>query len=104
MVAGWLYSLLAARRHAGGLAMDAPVLASVWNRLADGYQAFEACRCGNSAPPFCRAAAIVRHCSLPVQYETSQPRLWPNRRNCSRPASGDLFSLTEGLKGWKGAP
>lgn len=45
IVIGWIYASLAARRHAGGLAMDAPVLANVWARLADGYASFEQCRC-----------------------------------------------------------
>ena len=45
VVLGWIYARLSARRHAGGLAIDAPVLANVWARLADGYQAFEQCRC-----------------------------------------------------------
>jgi len=44
VVSGWLYSLLTARRHAGGLNIDAPVLANVWTRLADGYNSFEQCR------------------------------------------------------------
>jgi hypothetical protein len=44
IVLGWLYASLAARRHAGGLDIDAPVLANVWARLADGYAAFEKCR------------------------------------------------------------
>ena len=50
---GWLYGSLAARRHTGGLDIDAPVLANVWARLADGYAAFEKCRsdlCGLSSP------------------------------------------------------
>ena len=53
MVLGWLYASLAARRHAGGLAMDAPVLANVWARLADGYAAFETCRCHFAGLPPC---------------------------------------------------
>ena len=55
IVWGWVYASLAARRHAGGLDIDAPVLANVWARLADGYASFEACRCrgptGRAAPP-----------------------------------------------------
>lgn len=41
---GWMYASLATRRHAGGLNIDAPVLANVWSRLADGYSSFETCR------------------------------------------------------------
>lgn len=116
MVAGWLYSLLAARRRAGGLAMDAPVLASVWNRLADGYQAFEACRCGGNALPLCIAALLLWLCAAAASAAASRCstrlrclRLWLERRICSRPASrdlfsGDLFSLTESLRGWEDAP
>lgn len=44
IVKGWLYSLLAKRRNAGGLAMDAPVLANVWARISEGYHGFEQCR------------------------------------------------------------
>lgn len=116
MVAGWLYSLLAARRRAGGLAMDAPVLASVWNRLADGYQAFEACRCGGSALPLCIAALLLWLCAAAASAAASRCstrlrclRLWLKRRICPRPASrdlfsGDLFSLTESVRGWEDAP
>lgn len=46
IVLGWIYASLAARRHAGGLNIDAPVLANVWARFADGYASFEQCRCG----------------------------------------------------------
>lgn len=44
IVKGWLYTLLAKRRQAGGLAMDAPVLANVWARISEGYLCFEQCR------------------------------------------------------------
>lgn len=50
VVLGWIYASLSARRHAGGLAIDAPVLANVWSRLADGYQAFEQCRMLSDTP------------------------------------------------------
>jgi hypothetical protein len=59
IVLGWLYASLAARRHAGGLDIDAPVLANVWARLADGYASFEACRSGPVDHPF--TACTVSH-------------------------------------------